>query len=288
MLLCTAAHVGSPDDLTRNSRSVAQVAWLERFLQEYRGAVIAVTHDRYFLDNVAGWILELDRGQAIPFKGNYTAWMEAKEKRLIAEKRREAALQKSLKAELEWIRAAPRARQAKSKARVNAYELRVKESASYKHPEPGTIVIPRGPRLGKLVIEVSKLGKSFEDRVLFKDVSFTIPPGGTFPDPLCSFSRCEAIVGVIGPNGAGKTTLFNIIAGLEQPDEGEVRIGDTVEMGFVSQARAELDPERTVWEEITDGLEDIDLGGGNTISSRVYVAAVRCPAIADLSTSLTR
>jgi ATP-binding cassette ChvD family protein len=216
-----------------------------------------VTHDRYFLDNVAGWILELDRGRGLPFEGNYSSWLEQKEKRLAQEEKTESGRQRVLKQELEWIRQSPRARQAKSKARVQAYETLVAEAAD-KAPEPGSISIPPGPRLGDLVIEAQNVSKAFGDKLLIDDLSFKIPPG--------------AIVGIIGPNGAGKTTLFRMITGQEQPDSGTLKVGDTVKLGYVDQSRDSLDGNKNVWEEISDGLDVIQLGK-HQMQSRAYVGA---------------
>jgi len=244
-------------DEPTNHLDAESVAWLERFLEEYPGTVVAVTHDRYFLDNVAGWILELDRGEGIPFKGNYTSWLEQKQKRLAQQERSESARQRTLKNELEWVRQSPRARQAKSKARLQAYESMLAEAAN-KAPEPGKITVPPGPRLGQLVIEAAELTKGYGDRMLIEGLDFKIPP--------------NAIVGIIGPNGAGKTTLFRIIVGQEQPDAGAIRIGETVKLGYVDQSRDSLAPDKTVWEEISDGLDMIELGK-HTTPSRAYVGA---------------
>ncbi len=244
-------------DEPTNHLDAESVAWLERFLAEYRGTVVAVTHDRYFLDNVAGWILELDRGRARPFKGNYSAWLEHKRRRLAQEEREEKARQRVLAREAEWIAASPRARQAKAKARITAYEQLLRE-ARERPPSNAQIVIPPGPRLGDLVVEAKGLRKGYGDRLLFEGLEFSLPPGG--------------IVGVIGPNGAGKTTLFRLIVGQEQPDGGSIRIGDTVRLGYVDQSRDSLDPDRTVWEEISEGLERIELGK-HSVASRAYVAA---------------
>ena len=243
-------------DEPTNHLDAESVAWLERFLEEYPGTVVAVTHDRYFLDNVAGWILELDRGKGIPFEGNYSAWLEAKEKRLAQEEKEESARQRTIKQELEWVRASPRARQAKNKARITAYERLVAESND-RAPERQQITIPAGPRLGDLVIEASHVSKAFGDRLLIDDLSFKLPPGG--------------IVGVIGPNGAGKTTLCRIMTGQEGVDSGEVRIGDTVKLGYVDQSRDALDANKTVWEEISGGADVIELGK-RSVQSRAYVA----------------
>ena len=244
-------------DEPTNHLDAESVAWLERFLAEYPGTVVAVTHDRYFLDNVAGWILELDRGRGIPFKGNYTAWLEAKEKRLAQDARAESARQRTIARELEWIRASPRARQAKSKARITAYE-RLLADQHEAAPEQRQINIPPGPRLGDLVIEATHLRMGYGDRVLIEDLSFTMPPG--------------AIVGIIGPNGAGKTTLLRLLTGQESPTSGELRIGDTVSLAYVDQSRDALDPGKTVWEEISEGNDVIELGR-RSVASRAYVAS---------------
>jgi len=243
-------------DEPTNHLDAESVAWLERFLKEYPGTVVAVTHDRYFLDNVAGWILELDRGAGIPWEGNYSSWLEQKQERLSLEEKTESARQRTLKRELEWIRMSPRARQAKSKARVTAYEelLRVENE---KRQEIAEISIPPGPRLGNLVVEARNLSKGYGDRMLIDGLSFQLPPGG--------------IVGIIGPNGAGKTTLFRLIAGLEPPDSGTVRVGDTVKLAVVDQSRDALHGEKNVWEEISNEEDEIDLGG-RAIPSRSYVA----------------
>ena len=243
-------------DEPTNHLDAESVAWLERFLAEYKGTVVAVTHDRYFLDNVAGWILELDRGRGLPWEGNYSSWLEQKQQRLAQEAKQEAARQRTLRNELEWIRQSPRARQAKSKARITAYESLL-ASGGEKAAEAGQITIPPGPRLGDLVIEAEHVRKGFGDRLLIDDLSFRLPPGG--------------IVGVIGPNGAGKTTLFRMITGQEKPDGGSFRIGDTVKLGYVDQSRDALAPDRTVWEEISDGLDEIELGK-RKVPSRAYVA----------------
>ena len=235
----------------------SSVAWLERFLQDYKGTVVAITHDRYFLDNVAGWILELDRGHGIPWQGNYSSWLEQKQKRLAQEEKQEQARQQTLARELEWIRASPRARQAKSKARITAYEDLLSE-AEARAPGSAQIMIPPGPRLGDVVIEAAHLKKGYGDRLLIDDLDFRLPPGG--------------IVGVIGPNGAGKTTLFRMIVGEEQPDAGTLRLGDTVTLGHVDQSRETLAPGKSVWEEISGGRDTIQLGK-REINSRAYVAA---------------
>ncbi len=243
-------------DEPTNHLDAESVAWLERFLEDYSGTVVAVTHDRYFLDNVAGWILELDRGKGLPFEGNYSAWLEAKEKRLAQEEREETSRQRTIKQELEWVRQSPRARQAKSKARVDAYEKLVAASQD-KAPERQQITIPPGPRLGDLVIEAEGIRKGFGNHLLIDDLSFKMPPG--------------AIVGVIGPNGAGKTTFCRMVTSQDTPDSGDFRIGDTVVMGYVDQSRDALSDEKTVWEEISDGIDVIELGKRN-VQSRAYVA----------------
>ncbi|MDY0883991.1 energy-dependent translational throttle protein EttA [Dongia soli] len=242
-------------DEPTNHLDAESVAWLERFLEDYKGTVVAVTHDRYFLDNVAGWILELDRGQGFPFEGNYSGWLEQKQKRLEQEEKTETARQKSLERELDWIRQSPKARQAKSKARISAYESLLAQS-NEKTMGTAQITIPAGPRLGNVVIEAENLNKGFGDRLLIEDLSFRLPPGG--------------IVGVIGPNGAGKTTLFRMITGQEQPDSGTFKVGDTVVLGYVDQSRDSLDANKTVWQEISDGLDEIELGK-TKMPSRAYV-----------------
>jgi energy-dependent translational throttle protein EttA len=252
--------LASPDllllDEPTNHLDAESVAWLERFLAEYRGTIVAVTHDRYFLDNVAGWILELDRGRGIPFQGNYSSWLEQKQARLAAEEKQESARRRTLARELEWVRMSPRARHAKSKARLTAYEKLLAEDQS-KRLDTVEIHIPAGPRLGDVVVEAAGVQKGYGDRLLVEDLTFSLPPGG--------------IVGVIGPNGAGKTTLFRMIAGEEQPDAGELRIGDTVELAYVDQARADLDPAGTVWKEISGGHDTIELGK-REVNSRQYVS----------------
>ena len=242
-------------DEPTNHLDAESVAWLERFLHEYKGTVVAVTHDRYFLDNVAGWILELDRGKGIPYEGNYSGWLEQKKKRLEQESKTESARQRTLDRELEWIRQGAKARQAKSKARIAAYETLLAQS-NEKVTDVATITIPAGPRLGDLVIEAQNLFKGFGDRLLIEDLSFRLPPGG--------------IVGVIGPNGAGKTTLFRMITGQEQPDKGTFKVGDTVKLGYVDQSRDSLDADKTVWQEISGGHEEIELGKSK-MASRAYV-----------------
>jgi len=244
-------------DEPTNHLDAESVAWLERFLEEYPSTVVCVTHDRYFLDNVAGWILELDRGQGIPWQGNYSSWLEQKEKRLALEEKQESARQRELQHELEWVRKSPKARQAKSKARLQAYDELLK-AESERAPEPGQIVVPPGPRLGDLVIEAEHLRKGFGNRLLIEDLSFKVPKG--------------AIVGIIGPNGAGKTTLFRLIVGQEKPDGGTLRVGETVKLGYVDQSRDTLAADKTVWQEISGGLEMLPLGK-HEIPSRAYVGA---------------
>ncbi|MCF8026861.1 MAG: energy-dependent translational throttle protein EttA [Desulfobacteraceae bacterium] len=243
-------------DEPTNHLDAETVAWLERHLQQYEGTIIAVTHDRYFLDNVAGWILELDRGRGIPWKGNYTSWLEQKQERLRQEEKAESQRQKTLERELDWIRMSPKARQSKSKARINAYEQLLNQQSADRAKEM-QIYIPPGPRLGKVVVEADGVSKGYGDRLLFENMSFHLPPGG--------------IVGVVGPNGAGKTTLFQMITGKEQPDTGTLRIGDTVRLAYVEQSRASLDPEKTVWEAVSDG-EDIIRLGSVEVKSRAYVS----------------
>jgi ATP-binding cassette ChvD family protein len=243
-------------DEPTNHLDAESVAWLQRFLADYPGTVVTVTHDRYFLDEVAGWILELDRGKGIPYEGNYSGWLEQKQKRLALEGKQEAARQTTLQRELEWVRQSPRARQAKSKARVTAYEALVAQSKE-KAPETAQIVLPPGPRLGDLVIDAEHLGKAFGDRLLIDDLSFRLPPGG--------------IVGIIGPNGAGKTTLFRMITEQEKPDRGSIRIGETVKLGYVDQSRDTLSANKTVFEEVSNGQDEIDLGR-RKMPSRAYCA----------------
>jgi ATP-binding cassette ChvD family protein len=243
-------------DEPTNHLDAESVYWLERSLADYRGAVIAVTHDRYFLDNVAGWILELDRGRGIPFQGNYSSWLEQKQARLAAEEKQESARRRTLARELEWVRLSPRARQAKSKARLGAYERLLAEEERVKLDRV-EIHIPPGPRLGDVVIEAEGLSKGYGDRLLFEGLSFSLPPAG--------------IVGVIGPNGAGKTTLFRLLTGEERPDAGSVRLGETVELAYVDQSRAGLDPARTVWQEVSGGHDTIELGR-REVNSRQYVS----------------
>lgn len=242
-------------DEPTNHLDAESVAWLENHLKDYKGTVVMVTHDRYFLDNVTGWILELDRGQGIPYEGNYSSWLQQKQKRLEQEAREETARQKVLANELEWIQKNPKARQAKSKARINAYDELLAQSTKDKI-NTANITIPMTERLGDLVIEANNISKGYGDRVLIDNLSFKIPKG--------------AIVGIIGPNGAGKTTLFRMIAGQEAPDSGEIRIGDSVDLGYVDQTRDELNPNKNVWEEISDGLDMIQLGK-KEVPSRAYV-----------------
>ncbi|MDY6911722.1 MAG: energy-dependent translational throttle protein EttA [Chloroflexota bacterium] len=243
-------------DEPTNHLDAESVAWLEQHLQRYSGTVIAVTHDRYFLDNVAGWILELDRGHGIPWKGNYSSWLEQKRMRLQQEEKTVSERQKTLQRELEWIRMAPKARQSKSKARINAYESLVSQDGE-KLARELQIFIPQGPRLGNVVIKADRFSKSYGERILFEDISFTLPQGG--------------IVGVIGPNGAGKTTLFRMITGQETPDSGEISIGDTVKLAYVDQSRDVLDSDKTIWEMISDEQDTIQLGN-RQVNSRAYVA----------------
>ncbi len=251
--------LSSPDmlilDEPTNHLDAESVAWLERFLQEFPGTVVAVTHDRYFLDNVAGWILELDRGQGIPWEGNYSSWLDQKERRLEQEKKTEQGRLKAMKEELEWVRSNPKGRQAKSKARMQRFE-ELSSTDYQKRAETNEIYIAPGPRLGDLVIEANNISKSFGDRLLYENLSFNLPKGG--------------IVGVIGPNGAGKTTLFRLITGQEQPDAGAFRVGDTVKIAYVDQSRDDLDANKTVWQEIADG-QDIMSVNGYQIQSRAYV-----------------
>jgi sulfate-transporting ATPase len=243
-------------DEPTNHLDAETVAWLEHHLQLYAGTVIAVTHDRYFLDNVAGWILELDRGQGIPWKGNYSSWLEQKQVRLQHEEKSESERQKTLQHELEWIHLSPKGRHAKAKARINSYEALLSQDHE-KRAKELEIYIPPGPRLGNVVIEARDVGKAYGDRLLTEGMTFSLPPGG--------------IVGVIGPNGAGKTTLFRMITGQEQPDSGAIRIGDTVKLAYVEQDRQVLDPDKTVWEVIADGKDSVQLGS-RQVNSRAYVA----------------
>ncbi len=254
-LLLSAPDLLLLDEPT-NHLDAESVAWLERFLAEYNGTVVAVTHDRYFLDNVAGWILELDRGRGIPFQGNYSSWLEQKQARLAAEEKQESARRRTLARELEWVRLSPKARHAKSKARLGAYEKLLAEEQT-KRLDRVEIHIPAGPRLGDVVVEADGVAKGFGERLLFEGLTFSLPPGG--------------IVGVIGPNGAGKTTLFRMIVGEEQPDAGALRVGDTVVLAYVDQARGDLDPASTVWKEISGGHDTIELGK-REVNSRQYVS----------------
>jgi len=243
-------------DEPTNHLDAESVSWLEQHLKQYEGTVIAVTHDRYFLDNVAGWILELDRGHGIPWKGNYSSWLEQKENRLRVEEKAESDRQKTLLRELEWIRMAPRARHAKAKGRIRAYESLLGQEVE-KRARELEIFIPPGPRLGDVVIEFNGVSKAYGEKLLVEDVTFSLPPGG--------------IIGVIGPNGAGKTTLFRMIVGQEKPDAGSVRIGETVQLAYVDQSRDDLDPDKTLWETIADGKDTLELGK-QTVNSRSYVA----------------
>ncbi len=251
--------LSSPDmlllDEPTNHLDAESVAWLERFLHDYNGTVVAITHDRYFLDNVAGWILELDRGQGIPFEGNYSQWLEQKEQRLTQEAKQEASRQKAIKQELEWVRSNAKGRQAKSKARLNRFE-EMQSGDFQKRNETNEIYIPPGPRLGDKVIEFHNVTKRFDDKLLYQDLSFTIPPG--------------AIVGIVGGNGAGKSTLFKLVTGKEQPDAGEVVIGETVDIAYVEQLRDALDDKQTVWEAVSDGQDILNINGYE-VSSRAYV-----------------
>ena len=244
-------------DEPTNHLDAESVAWLERYLKEYPGTVVAITHDRYFLDNVAGWILELDRGAGIPWEGNYSSWLEQKRTRLAQEEKQESARQRTLEHELEWVRMSPRARQAKSKARLQAYETLLAEGGKEREGV-AEIIIPAGPRLGDVVVQAEHLFKGYGDRLLIEDLNFSLPRGG--------------IVGVIGANGAGKTTLFRMITGQEKPDQGVLRVGETVQLAYVDQSRDALDPKKTVWEEISGGAEQLTLGG-RQMASRAYVAS---------------
>jgi ATP-binding cassette ChvD family protein len=243
-------------DEPTNHLDAESIDWLEQHLKQYKGTVIAVTHDRYFLDNVAGWILELDRGEGIPWKGNYSSWLEQKSNRLAMEEKAESKRRKTLERELEWVRMSPKARHAKSKARLSAYERLMSEDTKQKE-EKLEIFIPNGPRLGNKVIEAVNISKAYGDKLLFENLSFSLPPAG--------------IVGIIGPNGAGKTTLFRLIMGLDQPDNGNFVVGETVKLGYIDQAHTAIDPEKTVWEVISEGNENIQLGG-KLFNSRAYVA----------------
>ena len=244
-------------DEPTNHLDAELVAWLERYLKQYAGCIMLVTHDRYFLDNITEWTLELDRGQGVPYKGNYSSWLEQKAKRLEVEKGQEEAKQRTLRRELEWIRSSPKARQAKSKARIQAYE-QLAEEAGRDQTSRAQIQVPAGPRLGGVVMEIEGLSKAFADRLLIDDLSFKLPPGG--------------IVGVIGPNGAGKTTLFKMITGVERPDGGSIRLGDSVKLGYVDQSRDHLNDKKTVWEEVSNGLDIMKLGDKMEVNSRAYVS----------------
>ena len=252
--------LSSPDmlilDEPTNHLDAESVAWLERFLKDFPGTVVAVTHDRYFLDNVAGWILELDRGQGIPWEGNYSSWLEQKEKRLAVEEKKEATRQKTIKAELDWVRSNPKARQAKSKARMQRFE-ELSSAEHQKRSETNSLYIPPGPRLGDKVVEADHVRKQYGDKLLYENMNFKLPRGG--------------IVGIIGPNGAGKTTLFRMITGSEQPDSGTFTVGDTVQIMYVDQSRDSLNGSKTVWDEISDGLDNITIGN-YTVPSRGYVS----------------
>jgi ATP-binding cassette ChvD family protein len=254
-LLLTAPDLLLLDEPT-NHLDAESVAWLEQHLEDYQGTVVAVTHDRYFLDNVAGWILELDRGRGIPFKGNYSAWLEQKQARLAVEEKQESARRRTIARELEWVRESPRARRTKSRARLNRYEALLAEEKAVKLDQV-QIHIPAGPRLGDVVVEADSVRKGYGDRLLIEDLSFTLPPAG--------------IVGVIGPNGAGKTTLFRMIVGEEEPDDGSLRLGESVEPAYVDQSRDALDADKSVWEEISDGYDSIKVGE-REMNSRAYVA----------------
>ena len=243
-------------DEPTNHLDAESVAWLEHHLQRYEGTIIAVTHDRYFLDNVAGWILELDRAEGIPWKGNYSSWLDQKQKRLAQEEKQESERQKTLKQELEWIQMSPKGRHAKSKARISSYESLLNQDTQ-EHAKDLQIYIPAGPRLGNVVIEAEGISKSFDDRLLYENLSFKLPPGG--------------IVGIIGANGAGKTTLFKMITGQETPDAGKIQLGETVKLAYVDQTREKLDPEKNVWEQISDGLDIVKLGK-KEMNSRAFVA----------------
>jgi ATP-binding cassette ChvD family protein len=254
-LLLSAPDLLLLDEPT-NHLDAESVAWLERHLEEYKGTVVAVTHDRYFLDNVAGWILELDRGRGLPFRGNYSSWLEQKQERLALEDRRETARQRTIARELEWVRESPKGRRTKARARLKRYEALLAEERDVKLDQV-QIHIPAGPRLGSVVVEADSLRKGFGDKLLIEDLSFTLPPAG--------------IVGVIGPNGAGKTTLFRMIVGDEEPDAGSLRLGETVELAYVDQSRDALDPDKSVWEEISAGYDNIRVGE-REMSSRAYCA----------------
>jgi ATP-binding cassette ChvD family protein len=244
-------------DEPTNHLDAESVSWLENFLKDYKGTVVAITHDRYFLDNVAEWILEIDRGACVPWHSNYSDWLQQKQEKMANEEKEESDRSKQLKSELEWVRQSPKARQAKSKARITAYQELLNKKIEV-NPGASQIIVPNGPRLGDLVIEVDNLAKQFKDKTLLSDFSFRVPPG--------------AIVGIVGPNGAGKSTLFNMITGKIQPDSGKINIGETVKLGYVDQSRDHLDDNKTVWEEISEGLEVLELGS-NSIKSRAYCSA---------------
>lgn len=244
-------------DEPTNHLDAESVAWLERFLQEYTGTIVAITHDRYFLDNVAQWILELDRGEGIPWKGNYSSWLDQKKNRLAVEEKQESARQRTLQRELDWVRMAPSARHAKSKARIRQYEELLKQGPKENYGS-SEITIPPGPRLGEVVVQATKLSKAYGDKLLIDDLNFSLPPGG--------------IVGVIGPNGAGKTTLFRMIVGAEKPDSGTLRLGETVKLAYVDQSRDALDPKKNVWQEISGGEEVLRVGN-REVNSRAYVSS---------------
>jgi ATP-binding cassette ChvD family protein len=243
-------------DEPTNHLDAESVEWLEQHLQQYQGTVIAITHDRYFLDNVAGWILELDRGEGIPWKGNYTSWLEQKSKRLQVEEKQESKRRKTLERELEWVRMSPKARQAKGKARLSAYERMLNEDVKQKEDRL-EIYIPDGPRLGNLVIEADNLSKGYGDNLLFENLTFSLPPAG--------------IVGIIGPNGAGKTTLFRLIMDLEKPDSGSFRVGETVKIGYVDQSRSKIDPDKSVYQVVSEGRDEIRLGS-RMVNARAYLS----------------
>jgi ATP-binding cassette ChvD family protein len=243
-------------DEPTNHLDAESIQWLEAHLKQYKGTVIAVTHDRYFLDNVAGWILELDRGEGIPWEGNYSSWLEQKSNRLKMEQKQESKRKKTLERELEWVRMSPKARQAKSKARLNAYDKLLNEDIKEKE-EKLEIFIPNGPRLGSNVVDAIGVSKAFGDKLLYENLHFSLPP--------------NAIVGIIGPNGAGKTTLFRLMMGLDKPEKGDLKVGETVKLGYVDQQHIEIDPEKSVWEVISGGNEQMQLGG-KLINSRAYIA----------------
>jgi ATP-binding cassette ChvD family protein len=242
-------------DEPTNHLDAETVAWLERHLRDYSGTVIAVTHDRYFLDNVAGWILELDRGEGIPWQGNYSSWLDQKQQRLAREEKGETERQKTLQRELDWIRMTPKGRHSKSKARINEYEKLLSEGSA-KRAKETKLTIPPGPRLGDIVVRANSLKKGYGEKLLFDDLTFDVPPG--------------AVVGIVGPNGAGKTTLFRLIVGEESPDDGELKVGDSVEFAYVDQSREDLDADKTVWEQLSDDNDTIRLGDNREVNSRAY------------------